>query len=279
MKNVAYQFSVLRYVHDTVTQEFVNVGVALFAPEAGFLHAECTDSYARISHMFLKIDGGQFRQIVRYVQMQIQALAKRYASRLPFEQSAKLDSLLAQVLPADDSAFQFSKVGVGLTSDPTGTLSGLFERHVAAYAKSEGSSRNDDEVWRVFREPLDRMNVTPRLKPKVITAPNFEFEFEGAWKNKIWHVYQALSFDLVEESSISDKAQRWIGRVSVLRDSPEKFKLNLLLGEPRDTGMRHAFHKAMNQLNKIEGEKEFILESERNAFAEGLAHEISLHEE
>ena len=28
---VAYSFSVLRYIHDPVTQEFVNIGVAVFS--------------------------------------------------------------------------------------------------------------------------------------------------------------------------------------------------------------------------------------------------------
>jgi hypothetical protein len=40
----AYSFSVLRYVHDPVTQEFVNIGVAVFSPEARYFRAICTTS-------------------------------------------------------------------------------------------------------------------------------------------------------------------------------------------------------------------------------------------
>ena len=46
---VAYSFSVLRYVHDPVTQEFINIGVAVFSPEAKYLRAICTTSYGRIT--------------------------------------------------------------------------------------------------------------------------------------------------------------------------------------------------------------------------------------
>ena len=63
-----YSFSILRYVHDPVTQEFVNIGVALYSAQAGFLRAICTTHYARITHLFTKIDGNRFRQMTRYIQ-------------------------------------------------------------------------------------------------------------------------------------------------------------------------------------------------------------------
>jgi hypothetical protein len=279
MKSVAYQFSVLRYVHDTATQEFVNVGVAVFAPEIGFLQARWTDSYARISALFVRVDGAHFRQIVHYIGSQIQALGKRYTARLPFEPSITLESLLTQVLPADDSAFQFSKIGVGIAQDPQQALAEIFHRQVETYFTGEATRRSDDDVWRVFREPLDRVHVTPRLKPKRIVAPDFEYEFERSWKNEVWRVYEPVSFDLVEEASILDKANRWFGRASCLSESRERFRIYFLLGEPRREGMRPAFTKAQNILHKIPGDKDFIRESERESFANKLASEIDSHAE
>ena len=279
MKNVAYQYSVLRYVHDTATQEFVNIGVAVFAPEIGFLEAKYTDSYSRISALFVRVDGAHFRQIVHYIGSQIQALGKRYASRLPFEQSTSLESLLTQILPADDSAFQFSKIGVGVAQDPQQALAEIFHRQVETYLTGEATRRSDDDVWRVFREPLDRVHVTPRLKPKRIVAPDFEYEFKTSWKNEVWRVYEPVSFDLVEETSILDKANRWLGRISCLSESKERFRTYFLLGEPRREAMRHTFTKAQNILHKIPGDKDFIRESERDSFAIELAREIDSHGE
>jgi len=279
MKNLAYQFSVLRYVHDTATQEFVNIGVALFAPEIGFFQAQCTDSYSRVSGMFLKIDGGHFRQIVRRIQTQIEVLAKCHADSLPFEKAPSLESLLTEILPVDDSAFQFSKTGVGLSPDPRRTLMELYHRQVEEYLSNDLTRRSDDDVWRVFREPLDRVHVTPRLKPKRIIAPDFEYEFQRSWKNNVWHVYEPVSFDLIEESSLLDKANRWYGRARCLFESRDRFKVYFLIGEPRTEGLKAAFSKAQNILHKIEGEKDFILESERESFASHLAGEIDSHGE
>lgn len=273
-----YSFCVLRYVHDPITQEFVNIGVALFSSEARFLRAVCTMNYGRISDAFQKIDGQQFRQTARYIQDQICALGQLRESALPLDSEINLESILATILPRDDSAFQFSKVGVGISSNLQQTLLDLFQRHVEYYAHhGDGPRRTDEEVWRTFREPMDRAHVTPWLSPKKIIAPSYEYEFQRSWKNEVWHVLEPVSFDLIEAASILDKANRWVGRATSLMDSPESFRMHLLLGEPADERLKETFIKAQNILNKMPGKKEFVRESEADAFAEHLAREVGKH--
>jgi hypothetical protein len=106
---VAYSFSTLRYVHDPVTQEFVNVGVAIFSPEAGYFRAICTPSYSRVTRMFGKIDGQGFRHFSRHIQNRICAVGQVYSSASAPEGKLTIERMLAKVLPADDSALQFFK--------------------------------------------------------------------------------------------------------------------------------------------------------------------------
>ena len=75
----SYTFSVLRYVHDPVTQEFINIGVAVYSRDAGFLRAECTTRYGRITKMFTAIDGSRFQQLTRYIQEQVRAIGGKPA--------------------------------------------------------------------------------------------------------------------------------------------------------------------------------------------------------
>ena len=42
--------STLRYVHDSVTKEFLNIGVAVYAPQGFFLQAKCTPHYGRLNN-------------------------------------------------------------------------------------------------------------------------------------------------------------------------------------------------------------------------------------
>lgn len=276
-----YTFSVLRYIHDAVTQEFINIGVAVYSQQAGFLRAICTAHYSRVTHTFTKIDGNRFRQLTRYVQSEINAIGETLPDMLPFEPVRTIDQLLNRVLPPDDSSIQFSNPpGAGLSTDLDKTLSELFDRYVERYAVRPGAARRDDEdVWRVFRAPLERRHVTTHLAPKRIMASSYDYEFERAWKNRIWHVYEPVSFDMMDAGSILEKANRWVGRATSLNDSSESFKIHMLLGEPQDERLRSAFEKAQNILNKMPGQKELVRETEADAFADELAREIGEHGE
>jgi hypothetical protein len=276
---IPYSFGILRYVHDPVTQEFVNIGVVVYSQQAAFLRAICTTNYGRITRLFEKISGDRFRQLVRYVEDQINATGKRLSGQLPFEPSP-FEQLLARVLPPDDSSIQFSSpFGVGLSSDLEKTLDELFDRYVERYAsRVDESRRSDEEVWRVFREPLERFQVTPSLTAKRIEASNYDYEFGHAWKNEIWHVYEPVSLDLSDAGSILDKANRWVGRATSLNDSSERFKIHLLLGAPQADNLQGAFVKAQNILRNMPGQREFHFEHEAESFAEDLASELHTYE-
>lgn len=274
-----YSFSVLRYVHDPVTQEFVNIGIAVYSREPGFLQAKCTTHYARITRVFSRIDGNRFRQLTRYIEEQVSAIGERLPSELPFEAGPAIEQLLARVLPKDDSSMQFSPAGVGLSRDLDATVAELFERYVERYALTGDSSRRDDEdIWRTFRESLDRRHVTAHLEPKRIVAPNYEYEFQRAWKNGVWHLYEPVSFDMVDGGAMMDKANRWVGRATSLNDSPDQFEIHLLLGEPQDSRLQSIFVKAQNILKKMPGHYELIPESDAEGFADEFEKEIRQHE-
>jgi len=274
-----YSFSVLRYVHDSVTQEFVNIGVAVFAPQVGFLRAICPGNYGRINRMFSRIDGVRFRQLSRHLQSQIHALETQLPSDVGAPGKA-LESLLAGVLPPDDSSIQFSPAGVGLSRDLEKTLEELFHRYVERYSHEEESARktrNEDDVWKVFEAPLQRHQVLDKLVEKKIAAPNYSYKFKNAWKNDVWHVFEPVSFDLAYPQSIVEKANIWVGRVLSLQQGKEQFKMHVLLGEPRNPELNDAFVRAQNILNEMPVKKEFVREHEAEAFAADLEKEIAAH--
>lgn len=277
MTKTPYSFSVLRYVHDPVSLEFANVGVAVFSVHSRYFDAICAQHYGRISKIFGNIDGDRFRQTTRFIQDRVHRIGSELSDSLFFERNLTIEGLLAGILPPDDSAFQFSPAGVGLSTNLDETLKGLFARFVDKYSSPEPVRRDEEEVWKVYREPLDRRHLTPLLSPKKIIAPNYEYEFKHSRKNEIHHVYEPVSFDLIESNSIVDKANRWLGRATSLADSKDKFRLHLLLGEPQDKGLKNAFTKARNILSKIPNKPELIREDEAEDFAEELAHEISAH--
>ena len=155
-----FYFSLLRYVYDPLTQEFINIGVVLYSPGNCFLQAKFTSRYGRISKMFGRIDGASFRATVSYIERRISDVNERMTRGLLFrDPKQNLENILNEVVPPDDTAIRFVFGGVGMTEDPVRSLDELFQRYVVRYENpSEYEHRDENDVWRVFQEPLTRIS-------------------------------------------------------------------------------------------------------------------------
>jgi len=266
-------------VHDIATGEFVNMGVALYAPDAKYVSAICTPRYGRLSKMFLEVNGDHLRSLMRYIQARFEEHASKLNDELPLSGRPKSIMEIARtILPADDSSLQWSEPNGGITNNAAATLDQLYTRLVEKYEQRvQLPSRQDDDVWKVFRKELETKQVLARMQPKLIIAKDYDHEFDHAWRNGKWNLFQPISMDLVDADSILDKANRWLGRATNLKDSDEPFHLWMLLGKPHDEKLRPAFTKAMNILNKMPVHKEFIFEQDAGQFSQGLAAEMAKH--
>jgi hypothetical protein len=275
----SFTYTVLRYVHDTTTGEFVNVGVALYAPKVRYASALCRTTYGRLSKAFPGIDGESFRGLMRHIQSRFEELGDRYRSELPLGELPKSALDLAHtILPRDDSSLQWSPAGGGLTEDASATLESLFDRLVMRYdERPPVPTRTDEDVWRKYRRNLESRHVLKHLQPKKIVVEDDEVEFQYAWKNGVWHCLEPLSFDLSSRDSIKRKAHEWLGQIQSVSKTSEPFKLYLLLGEPQEEELRSAFDKAVSILGKVPVEKEIVRERNAGAFSENFALEIQKH--
>jgi hypothetical protein len=278
MTKTAYTYTVLRYVHDTTTGEFINAGVVLLARDLRFLGVKMRHTHGRLSAMFPDLDRDAFRSSMRVIERAIKDLAETYAKDDLFPLTGDALTMTRSVLPHDDSSLQWSPVGGGLTSDPAATLDHLFERLVARYdGKTERAKRTDEDVWRPVKERLDRAGLSAQLKPTVIRGKVDQIKFERAWKNGIWHCYEPLSFDLADAEYIKDKARRWSGYLSSVRDAADQFRPVFIVGAPHDEKLMPAFRNAVEILRNSPVPPEVFAESDADKLAAQLAAEVSAH--
>ncbi len=271
-----YSTITLRYLHDVVTGEFANIGVVLYSPEQRFLEARFTTSYERLNAMFLRIDHLHYRGLMRYMANRFDEIAADIRDGLHVPPVVALTEIVRQVLPPDDSSLQWSEQGGGLTDDPAKTLGELYKRFVEQYvAGAEQVSRSDEEVAKPFKAKLGK--ASERLTPKRIEARDYQYEFRFGWQNAVWHLYEPVSFDLLDPNSIREKAVRWYGRSAALQGSADKFKIHFLIGEPRQPGTEGAFQNALHLLREMPGQKQLVREHEIEGLASQVAEEITSH--
>lgn len=274
---MTYTFVIVRYVHDRVTAEFVNVGTVLYAPSIAFLGAKCLTSTSRLRRMFGRVDSEHLRDFLGHIERRINRQGQAMEGSLFNDPTRTAITFAEQILPPDDSALHFSSVAGGVTDNPQRELDEIFERYVNRYTHGKPkTTRQDEDVLPVFRKPLEERRLLAQVQPKVIVAPDYEHEFPLAWQNGKWNACDAVSFDLMDSNDIIEKANKWMGRATNLYESHEQFRLVLLVGEPRRPELTEASFTAEKILKKARGGELIIIrEREAGKLADMIEHDLA----
>jgi len=150
----AYSYTVLRYIHDVVSGEALNVGVVMHAPAASFLKVRTRRTIGRLKQAFPDLDRAAFSDAMQAIDRGFLTVAKQASKTSLFDARTDARSHALKVLRDDDSALQWSPTGTGLTADPARTFERLYERYVARYDSTAAKRRSDDDVWRLVRDKL-----------------------------------------------------------------------------------------------------------------------------
>jgi hypothetical protein len=247
-----YTYTVLRYVHDTTTGEFINVGVAVYASEMRYASALCRSTYGRLNKVFPGINAEHFKSLMRHIQARFEELGEQLTVQMELEPINSVKDLARKIIPADDSSLQWSPMGAGKTDNPKATLERLFERMVMQYEdRAVKERRTEDDVWRHFKRNLESKLLLRYFAPAKIGVRDDEIEFQYAWKNGVIHCLEPVSFDLSSPDGIREKAHKWLGRISSVAESKETFRLYFLVGQPQEEVLLQAFESAISILNKV----------------------------
>ena len=274
----AYSYTVLRYAHDVVSGESLNVGVLMHAPKAEFLKVRTRKTVGRLKQAFPDLDRRAFVMSMRAVDRGFAAIAKRATKVTLFDEHTDARCHALKVLPSDDSALQWSPVGTGLTTDPAKTFERLYSRYVAQYDVKSDKRRSDEDIWRPVRDKLTERGIDVPFETKAVVGTQDQIEFERAWKNGQWHAYEALSLDLADAEGIKVKARRWLGHLLAVHDgASEQIELHFLLGRPRDASLTNAYETAKAILEKVPFEKEVLDENDVDELVASIESEYRAH--
>lgn len=273
-----YSYVVLRYIHDVMTGEFVNVGIVLAAPHERKFLAKTRKTIGRIKSIFPDLDREGFVDSMRSIDRGIGLIRKQVSSEGFFASQKDAACYARMVLPKDDSSLQWSPVSAGLSDDLEATCERLYERFVSRYDQSSPKRKSDDDVWRPVREMLSNRGVELNLETKKITGKTDSIEFNRAWKNGCWHAYEPLSFDLADADGIKDKARKWRGHLAAVSEGiSEEIQLHFLLARPEKQSLLNAYESAVEILKGAPFNPVIFEESEVKSFVDTIEDEVREH--
>ncbi len=223
----SYQYQILRFSYDKITEEFINVGIVLYAPKENYINIKTTNKYKRISDFYM-ISANKYFSAIKSVEKSL----KDYIHKA--ELTDNLEFITNNVLSVDDSALQFSKTYCGITNDLDNLSEELYDRYVDRYNKSERKTLTDHDVWqKIFRPKFESIGLVKKLVKRTVKTEKDTFNFDYSWKNGVWHYYKPLTFDLSEQASIKDKVYKYVGISEELATTNEEFKLVYLVFLPK----------------------------------------------
>lgn len=284
----ACQAVVVRYVHDVLTDEFLNVGVVLLCPEKYYVRARFISQWSRVTAAFPNADLAHLRRTAARIVSRIDEVRTQAQDRnrsLPLLFEPDIEKFMASVLPPDDSSIQLSPGIRGVTDDPDRTLAELHHRYALRHLPEEPDrvARTDQDVWQTFVTKMaGKIELFDMFRPVSLRAPkspNFQFDFPMAWKNGIWNIAQPVSFDLLDVRNISEKATLWMGRVYALRPSEQNAQIMFLIGMPPKE-VPQPLHEAAAVgvellTDNLAGEARIITEDRSDDLAAKIEHDLT----
>jgi hypothetical protein len=274
-----YNYVVLRYVHDILAGEFVNVGLVVVVPGQPLILTKARKTFGRIKNIFPDLDSEACKRAIEAIERGMKSVERSLKSEGLFKGDKTAGDYVRIALPLDDSSLQWSPVGAGLTSDPQKTFDQLYHRFVTHHDRPSQRRRSDKDVWRPVDAKLKEQGVQVALEPKRIHGSTDAVDFRHAWQNRRWHVYEPLSFDLSDADNIKDKARLWLGHLSAVRvGAIEDVQVHFLVGRPQSASLVRAYKDAVKILRQVPFDNRVFEEDQIDDFVREIKDEVRHHQ-
>ena len=213
MTKMRAQYAVIRYIPNMLREEFINVGVLLVCPAAGYQGIRSIPSFGTDSK--IKALEGSDGRFVRHAVSKLKNAVEEHQLERLISGEAAPEGLLTLSGLADLSAsyhnnIQLSEPRPTVTTQPKQTLEALFQQFVTAPNKIYKEKRVTRQTMRkkvygVFREKglFDHPEVQQDVKPPV-PAPKIDL----AYQNNVMHYYHLIPFTDTERTSKTVQSYR-----------------------------------------------------------------------
>ncbi len=268
-----YQFSLLRYVHNVATEEFVNIGVVMWVPaEKQFLY-KLTERYGRLSNFFDGFNSAGYRQMLRELKHRLREAGKKETNG----QIETISDLLPQIVLIESGCFQWSAAMGGIALDPAQRLNQLFAEMIERHEDQHASTRRDEAaVMKGVTERFRQHGIAAKLSENVeVKGGKYSYKFKYGWQNGKRQVLEPISFDYEDKERVIEKANRWAGRLYNLRQADDDFQMTGIVAPPQDPQLIDAFNQAIEMLADAPKVRMLIREDQVEGFIPEIERDLA----
>lgn len=252
----AVRYSIIRFLPYAETEEFVNVGVVMFAPSARYFDFRLSNKWRRLGAFFNTLDRQVFTQGMRAFQEELartRDMAGNLAGGEEFGQ-VSVQRMFEDLVRPREALFRFSSIRAVMTEAPEAKLAALFDY----YVKHDFATPEYHEVLieQAVRGVLRREGLGERFRKAKLGTGALQFSVPFAELDETGRVLRVikpmhLAYD--DPVRILDHGNQWLGRLRHLdrvKALPEAMLL-AVTEPPADTDGHTAFDEVRHDLETL----------------------------
>lgn len=178
----------VRYVHDVLTGEFLNVGVVLLCQPTRFAGARFLSTWSRVTRTFPGADVAHLSRLAQAITAACDELYAQGAEMAPQDEPRDLLGFLTRVITPDDSSLQLSGVIRGITDEPTRKLVELTARYAERYlpeTSEQPAETNVDARASVARALAEMEALQGALLSPMLSGETYARAFDLEWSTSV----------------------------------------------------------------------------------------------
>jgi hypothetical protein len=275
-----FKYSVLQYKHSQLLKEAVNVALLIYFPAEKQIEF-VLGNVNRIKALYPEFSASFFQKFIKIIESRVEILQSK-----SLDEISDFDDFIHRNILADDATvLQFTKTA-------NATISNLsFENIVEDYANLFLPDRNVDKILPPKRNEQYLVNkikkslfANKEVQSQIQLNNSFEynglqFKFDLGWQNGSFNLIKTLSFDLLDESSIQNKAVTQFGNLTLLKNKAESenLRFDIIVSKPLAPRLHKAYDNALDVLDQIKVPKKVIEEKQILAYTEEATNYLLNH--
>ena len=292
MKQRKFAYSVLKFRTSYVLDERVNIGLLFRFENAGTreegVFSDITDKYFFVYPSALSRVTKFFSESVKA--KDIKKLLSGFSKKIDevnrtgnFRGVSLEEFIQRELLVKDANSYFFSEVKYGVYDSRNAILEYYAKDYFKFFKPKLKKGRDDNAVRKLFWDAVknkssegfeDRLSL---FKSDVVLENGIvKTEFDYGWQNGTFNYVKPLNFDLVDEGNISNKAFKWYGELTHLKDvvAQNNGKIDLLISRPSKKALFKFYDRALNVLEDIKTRKTIIEEEQILDYAEKAVESV-----
>jgi hypothetical protein len=265
MTNNIYKYCLLQYRHSQFLGEVLNVGVLVYYPSVPRLVFLKPEKLIRLKFTYPNVQEKTIKTYFKAFDERVESLNTKPELFSEIDSDGSFIELIRkEFLPLDASSLQFAdiKKSIQFTSKLEvienqlyNLYFSVFEHNISNYNRIDEShllSKYKNLIKELDREAYSKENKKLHFDYEIKPKEGESFKFDIGWENGSLNLVKPVSFDVVRNETIQNKAYKFYGQFLDLQGfaGENNLRFDLLIAKPKKKELFKTFDNAIRLLSK-----------------------------